>query len=455
MSPPGSREPARSSCTSARNPVCRPADTMSLCLAAPAALLSRIAFQGSLLLGVLGLGVLAACGSSEEPPAEHYFRVEEREDGVVVATTSSVPKYEEPLFAYAEVVRLQQDDSIPESLLYRGGSPLVGDDGCFYMADFGDDRIVVYNPDGTYRNQIGRRGDGPGEFQSPRILWIRDGCVAVYDSRHRRTCLFSRDGELLRIHSYPRASVTFTAIYPRSDGGMALLRSIYDRKPDGSSTRWYELTVVGAEGDTVATVLSQPLESGPFVTVENISFSPPVTFQPSGSIHYQPDVGVVNYWGGRPEFEVYTTGGALQRIIRLDLEAQPVTEADRQGVMRNRREALEGVEDEQSRMINEAFLEHTRFNDVKPFYGSVRMDDYGFFWLSYGTDYTVEDVTEVTPRLRVLSPEGEYLGDTSYPLRSGIVSRGLLCSMQADEETGETDYIIYRISSAVPGFVYP
>ena len=100
-------------------------------------------------------------------------------------------------------------------------------------------------------------------------------------------------------------------------------------------------------------------------------------------------------------------------------------------------------------------MDRVEFRDVMPYYENVSVGDYGYFWLTDNPDYTAEGVMETPLRLWVLSPEGEYLGDTRYPLMYGRVSRGYLCARQANEETGEIDYIIYRIESAVPGFVYP
>ena len=87
---------------------------------------------------------LPACGSEVEAPTEHYFHVEERDDGVLVATTSGVPKYEQPLFEYEEILHLQQDESIPESILYRPGYFKTGEDGYYYIVDGGDARVLVH-----------------------------------------------------------------------------------------------------------------------------------------------------------------------------------------------------------------------------------------------------------------------------------------------------------------------
>jgi hypothetical protein len=55
--------------------------------------------------------------------------------------------------------------------------------GRIYVADYQDQQIKVFAPDGSFRFAIGRRGGGPGElsnpcciaFDSAGLLWVRDG----------------------------------------------------------------------------------------------------------------------------------------------------------------------------------------------------------------------------------------------------------------------------------------
>jgi len=56
---------------------------------------------------------------------------------------------------------------------------------------------------------------------------------------------------------------------------------------------------------------------------------------------------------------------------------------------------------------------------------------------------------------RVISPEGEYLGDTKWPIPDGSLSRGHFLTVRYDEETGEEFFEVYRIESNSRGFIYP
>jgi hypothetical protein len=54
---------------------------------------------------------------------------------------------------------------------------------------------------------------------------------------------------------------------------------------------------------------------------------------------------------------------------------------------------------------------------------------------------------------RVLSPSGEYLGDTTPP-SAGTVVRGHLLTIATDPETEESYPVVYRIRPAVEGLEY-
>ena len=61
-----------------------------------------------------------------------------------------------------------------------------------------DYQLRLYDSTGKRIATVGRRGDGPGEFQRPlRFGWIAD-TLWVYDSSHQRFSLFTADGRLVR-----------------------------------------------------------------------------------------------------------------------------------------------------------------------------------------------------------------------------------------------------------------
>ncbi len=65
-----------------------------------------------------------------------------------------------------------------------------------YLIDFGDDGIMVLNPDLTHDRSIGREGEGPGEFlYRARVQLLPGDSLMVWDSRLQRSTVFASGSE--------------------------------------------------------------------------------------------------------------------------------------------------------------------------------------------------------------------------------------------------------------------
>jgi hypothetical protein len=128
---------------------------------------------------------------------EHSFQVFQ-ENGITIAETTGEPKYSQDIFRYEHILTLQEDESRPESLL---GNPITANmveyDGWFYVLDHSPMRIACFDSDGNYSHDIGRAGQGPGEFLYPRMQSVTDGIVTVYDRSLLRLSLFHTDGTFI------------------------------------------------------------------------------------------------------------------------------------------------------------------------------------------------------------------------------------------------------------------
>jgi DNA-binding beta-propeller fold protein YncE len=70
--------------------------------------------------------------------------------------------------------------------------------GMIYVADTGNDRVQVLNPDGTFSNMFGDSGSGDGQFKGPASVAVNSkGNIYVADTRNRKIKAFSPDGIFL------------------------------------------------------------------------------------------------------------------------------------------------------------------------------------------------------------------------------------------------------------------
>jgi hypothetical protein len=71
--------------------------------------------------------------------------------------------------------------SFDDDLLYQWVDVAVDWKGFIYVADSFDYSLKKFNQQGKLLKKSGRRGQGPGEFMSPRLLDISDDCLYVTD----------------------------------------------------------------------------------------------------------------------------------------------------------------------------------------------------------------------------------------------------------------------------------
>jgi len=376
---------------------------------------------------------------------------------VSIAVTSGIPKYEGELFQYKEVVRLQQDESNEESILFRASQYLMGEDGYFYVNDRGNTRIAVFGPDGKYVRSFGRDGDGPGEFRSPNLLWIRDNNVAVFDMRNRRTSLFNINGTFLRSFSYSKGG-SFSALHPLQDGCMVVIDTDLSSIAQSlESIRIPMATVINAAGDTLSQVKSPPYSMGRIIELEEYRmglFNAPY-FSARSNIQYHPGKGILVYSTAEPEFKWYGLDGILISVIRVDMPPPPVTYEDRQAIEKMLDDDIQTASDDRGLAMAKLRKKHAIIPDVKSYWTSITVDDSGYYWLSGNPDFSAEGMERYHQPSKVLSPDGEYLGDTTLPETVMYLSRGHVLTYSEEEETGESVFVVYRIISKIEGLEYP
>ena len=139
--------------------------------------------------------------------------------GDVLTTPASIAIDTDNRFLY--VVDTQQDvvdvfDADSFKLLRKIGTPgkkhtlstpgnfslpsgvAVDRDGNVYVTDTFNNRIEIFDADGTFVSAFGKNGDGPQDFERPKGIAVdRDGHIWVADSAQDRVKVFNQEGRLL------------------------------------------------------------------------------------------------------------------------------------------------------------------------------------------------------------------------------------------------------------------
>ena len=85
----------------------------------------------------------------------------------------------------------------PDVGFSRIGGVDLDDEGNVYVVESLLAEIRVYTPEGELLRRIGRRGEGPGEFQGPPRFGVMGDTVWAIDLQANRITLFDRSGALL------------------------------------------------------------------------------------------------------------------------------------------------------------------------------------------------------------------------------------------------------------------
>jgi len=388
---------------------------------------------------------LVACssGGSEHGSPSHSFRVSQ-ENGVTVAETLGGPKYLEPLFQFEEALRLIQDESRLETLIFRAWDYRLADDGYYYVVDSGECRIKVFDNKGEFQRAFGGKGEGPGEFDEPLLRWIKDGYFVIDDDNQLRLSLWQTDGTLLEMYPNKTGHFSIWDMWLTPDRQVVIGSRRTDRDAPGGPVIRHNAAVMTPKGDTLAIVEAPVLQS-----------SGPVNFGPSIDVQYYRDSGILCYHSAEPELHWYDLDGKLRQVIKLGLEAEPVTNEDRQTVLRRMRERLESITDPRFKASYERSIENVQFAGTKSYWTEIYIDDSGYHWLRKHPTYDASLDEYQTESFRVLSPDGEYLGDATLPEGMVSICQDRVLTIQQDEETGGQDFIVYRIIPIIAGMEFP
>jgi hypothetical protein len=162
-------------------------------------------------------------------------------------------------------VELRPDPQHEESYLAYSNVPVIDDDGNLYVLDNNSSRIVVYHPDGTYSQTIGRLGSGPGDLNYPTDLWYRDELLYVSQGTPLRLSRFKPDGSLVDVTT--RYEIPSAGIVPEIDlteDGHLLLHLRSYQKEDRLQSVALKVVVLSSRDDTLAVLsTSSPMEADP------------------------------------------------------------------------------------------------------------------------------------------------------------------------------------------------
>jgi hypothetical protein len=357
------------------------------------------------LLAALYLGVLVSA-----PAAPQSVRIEQKDgltivrNGVKPAVVPGAPK----TIRLVPELTIGSEKDPEDAMIFEIRSVQVGAGGEIFVLDDKIHQVKVYGPDGRHLRTIGKKGQGPGELQSPsRMTMTTEGNLCFLDSGNNRVSIYATDGTCLK--EIPFAGWRPIRFLPDSRGfGYGDLLDFQGGIKD-------VLLKFDPKLDKIATIATLVLVDNPsqqMVPVEMFR----LTYQ------VDPEDRIVWASTGAYELNVVDAGGQPVRKILREYEKRSFSRADK------------------DRMTKEYFDGKTPPAGVEPFFAPHKsviyyfiMDDEGRYYVrTYETDENGRFFYDVFDR------EGRYFARLALPESEllWVVKNGKAYTYISENEVG-------------------
>jgi len=152
------------------------------------------------IAALLAVGFIPmACKGKEEPVEAAAYPVKiETVEGIRTVVNPAFPKEGIIRAALVEELVIGGEGGDAESVLNRPQCLDVDAAGNIYVLDWGDVEFKVFAPDGRHLRSFGKKGQGPGEFDTPAYFDLAaDGRVFLLSGRQHQLIILDETGKYL------------------------------------------------------------------------------------------------------------------------------------------------------------------------------------------------------------------------------------------------------------------
>jgi len=378
------------------------------------------------------MGLVFGCAGKKKAESEWRGTVEQ-ENGVRIVNNPG-----EPLYGNLELV-LEEDLSIGNEednnyLFYRAYEVDVDSHGNIYVMDAGNFRIQKFNRAGEYLQTIGKKGQGPGEFDRLRSFYI-DEENNLYVSSGMKIQIFNERGEFVK--SIPLTFQIYDFWISPDDFIYCL---VYTFAAGESSRRVVKVDMKGKEvkeidrfGSIKIVTRKSGGQTAAFILTHDYNHSMHlVPFQYKGLIYaYSAEYSLFHL----------NSMGELDFIIKKNEPYQPISKREKGTIIQN---AKDSMSERGQEWPEDVIEEACQFPEHRPFFSDLAVDEKGRIYVRRVRSVLEE---EETREFDIFSADGYYLYKTEIDFSPSLIKNGFIYRIKTDEEAGTVRIIRYRVKN--------
>ena len=374
----------------------------------------------SIAAAFLFLGMfLINCGRKDE--VKHPWIIEEA-NGITVVKNSGQPFFGDFSFDLLEDLVIGEDftdDNYYFAL--RPPDMALDGQGNIYVVDYRNARIQKYDYSGKHLDSYGRKGQGPGEFQSlNRIQWDKQGILWVYDST-KKIVGFHQNGTL--------AEVLKIGI-----PGLSNLHLSEDGFIFASSGK---ININGVSRRQI--IRFEPGESQQQIVHE---FELPASRDlPQRASHYYQNRLALStsdgsrfYFGYSAEYRIYKFDAKGQTVLIFENDEAPTQISGKEKAVTLEKGIYTWSGPQRPKDLD--------FPSHRPYFGGILVDNEGRIYVERFPSILESDLGR---KLDVYSKNGVFLYCVELPFRPHLITNGFIYVISAEETIRAGTVIRYKI----------
>lgn len=351
------------------------------------------------------------------------------ENGVRVIKNPDEPLFGGMIFDLEEDLAIGNDKD-EKYMFYRASDIELDDQDNIYLLDAGNCRVQKFDRNGNYLQTIGRKGQGPGEFERPARISIDDQ-DNIYVSEMRSIQIFDSKGEFIRSISVSFFIFDFVV---NQDGSLTAYGPFMSEQGQN-----FEVVIIDSTGKILKHASKFPGIS--MVAREGMGFMLSHDYTPVLCFSSIDKKGVIYGYNSEYKLSLIDQSGNNLLIINKDEPFQSVSDKEKDKIIN---EAMEDTARQGRKWPRDVVEEAANFPKYRPFFNRILSDDKGRIYVR-----KIKSVLEKSEPVEfdIFSADGYYLYKSNLAFTPELIRNGCLYDISTSEESGEVKIKRYRVKN--------